>query len=280
MSVHRLPLSRLMATEVLADDRALRTGRRERALAQMEAARPRRAGAGTPGQRALRHRGAAVVGGGNPAVRPDLRGGPWHRCDPPEQHMGRGGARGDPARASVRAGLEPDDTIEVLKDIDGAATARRVGTDAISPTFAQLLPMAFPNAELVDGELADAGRAADQDARRGGGAARARSRSPRRDLAAAVAELRPGHHRADAGRRAAGGDGRGRGEHLGHPGRRLGDLAGPSVATRQRRRPGPSRRPGGVLAGVLGRRLRRRGRPHLAGRRRQPVPRELYRRSE
>ncbi len=44
--------------------------------------------------------------------------------------------------------------IEVLKNIDGAATARRVGTDALTPTFAKLLPMAFPNAELVDGELA------------------------------------------------------------------------------------------------------------------------------
>ena len=46
----------------------------------------------------------------------------------------------------------PMTLIEVLKNIDGAATARRVGTDALSPTFAQLLPMAFPNAELVDGE--------------------------------------------------------------------------------------------------------------------------------
>jgi Xaa-Pro aminopeptidase len=44
--------------------------------------------------------------------------------------------------------------IEVLKNIDGAATARRVGTDAMSPSFAQLLPMAFPIAELVDGEAA------------------------------------------------------------------------------------------------------------------------------
>ena len=48
----------------------------------------------------------------------------------------------------------PMTLIEVLKNIDGAATARRVGTDALSPTFAQLLPMAFPKAELVDGELA------------------------------------------------------------------------------------------------------------------------------
>jgi len=41
-----------------------------------------------------------------------------------------------------------------LKKIDGAETALRVGTDAITPTFAALLPEAFPEAELVDGELA------------------------------------------------------------------------------------------------------------------------------
>ena len=37
---------------------------------------------------------------------------------------------------------------------DGAEAARRVGTDSITPTFAALLPEAFPNAELVDAELA------------------------------------------------------------------------------------------------------------------------------
>jgi len=35
-----------------------------------------------------------------------------------------------------------------------AETARRVGTDALTPMFAKLLPMVFPNAELVDAEPA------------------------------------------------------------------------------------------------------------------------------
>jgi Xaa-Pro aminopeptidase len=48
----------------------------------------------------------------------------------------------------------PMTLIDVLKGIDGAATARRVGTDALTPSFAKLLPMAFPNADLVDGEVA------------------------------------------------------------------------------------------------------------------------------
>lgn len=48
----------------------------------------------------------------------------------------------------------PINTVSALRRIDGAATVRRVGTDALSPVFAQLLPTAFPNAELVDGERA------------------------------------------------------------------------------------------------------------------------------
>src|SRR6516165_4216319 len=34
----------------------------------------------------------------------------------------------------------PMNTISVLQRIEGAATVRRVGTDALSPVFAQLLP--------------------------------------------------------------------------------------------------------------------------------------------
>ncbi|WP_029245701.1 aminopeptidase P family N-terminal domain-containing protein, partial [Mycobacterium avium] len=48
----------------------------------------------------------------------------------------------------------PANTVAALRRIDGSQTARRVGTDALSPVFAQLLPTVFPNAQLVDGELA------------------------------------------------------------------------------------------------------------------------------
>jgi Xaa-Pro dipeptidase len=48
----------------------------------------------------------------------------------------------------------PMTLVKVLQGIDGAADARRVGTDALTPSFAKLLPMAFPNADLVDGEVA------------------------------------------------------------------------------------------------------------------------------
>jgi len=85
----------------------------------------------------------------------------------------------------------PQNTIANLQKIDGAATARRVGTDALSPAFAQLLPVAFPNAELVDGE------AAMRAARRiktpqEVAAIRESLQVAEAGLAAAVAELRPG----------------------------------------------------------------------------------------
>ncbi len=94
--------------------------------------------------------------------------------------------------------------IEVLKDIDGAATAGRVGTDALSPTFAQLLPIAFPNAELVDGELAMRAarriKTAEEVVGAARGAAGGRSR-PGRSAFRIVAR----HHRAVVDRRDAGG---------------------------------------------------------------------------
>ena len=85
----------------------------------------------------------------------------------------------------------PMTLIDVLKKIDGAETALRVGTDAITPTFAALLPEAFPKAELVDGELAmrAARRIKTPDEIAAMGAA---IRIAEGGLAAGVAELRTG----------------------------------------------------------------------------------------
>jgi Xaa-Pro dipeptidase len=85
----------------------------------------------------------------------------------------------------------PMNTIAALRRIDGAATARRVGTDALSPGFAKLLPTAFPNAELVDGELAmRAARRIKTDEEVA--ALREAVAVAESSLAAAVAELAPG----------------------------------------------------------------------------------------
>src|SRR3984885_14294539 len=143
-----------MATEVLPDDRALRAGRRERALAQME-----------------KHDLDVLVLGRQANVR-YVSGAPqlWvagTRPFGPPCVLVRGtgaihllstwdeGVPDDiPHENLYGITWNPMNTMAALRRIEGAATARRVGTDALSPVFAQLLPTAFPNAELVDGELA------------------------------------------------------------------------------------------------------------------------------
>jgi len=106
--------------------------------------------------------------------------------------LGRGDSRGHPQGEPVRPHLEPDEH-------DRGAAARRGhrggapgwATDALSPTFAQVLPVAFPAAELVDGEVAMRAarriKAAEELAVLREAVAVAET-----SLAKAVAELRPG----------------------------------------------------------------------------------------
>ncbi len=143
-----------MATEILADERALRLGRRERVLAEMHAhdldllvlgrqaniryvtGTPQLWTAGTrpfgPGCVLVRETGAIhLLSTWDEGVPEDI----------PHDHL-------------YGIMWNPMNILAVLGKIDGAATARRVGTDALSPLMGQLLPMAFPQAELVDGEQA------------------------------------------------------------------------------------------------------------------------------
>lgn len=143
-----------MAIEVMPDDRALRHGRRDRALAQMEAhdldvlVLGRQANARyLAGAPQLWVAGTRPFG---PVATVIRKSGDVHLLstwdegipdDIPHDHL-------------YGISWNPMNTIAVLSKIDGAKSARRVGTDALSPTFATLLPLAFPNAEFVDGELA------------------------------------------------------------------------------------------------------------------------------
>ncbi len=180
-----------MATDISPDPLRLRTGRRERALAQMDA------------------HGLDILVLGRQANIRYVTGAP--------QLWIAGTRPFGPMCVVVRAGGDiylnstddegvPDEIghdhlyglawnpmtlIDVLKKIDGAEAARRVGTDAITPTFAALLPEAFPNADLVDGEPAmrAARRIKTPDEIAAMGPA---IRVAERGIAAAVAELRPG----------------------------------------------------------------------------------------
>jgi len=143
-----------MAIDARPDDRALRFGRRERALAQMAAhdldvlvlgrTANVRYVTGTPTL------WTAGTSGFGPACMLVRSTGSIHLLSTWDE-----GIPEDIPRENL-FGLtwNPMNTIEVLRRVEGTAGARRVGTDAMSPTFAQVLPVAFPAAELVDGELA------------------------------------------------------------------------------------------------------------------------------
>lgn len=147
-------MTRMARTEVLPDERALRSGRRERALAEMAAhdldvlVLGRQANvryvAGAP---QLWVAGTRPFGPTCVVVR---KTGAIHLLSTWDE-----GVPDDiPHENLYGIAWNPMTTISVLQKIEGAADAKRVGTDALSPVFAQLLPTAFPNAELVDGELA------------------------------------------------------------------------------------------------------------------------------
>jgi Xaa-Pro dipeptidase len=143
-----------MATEVSPDTRALRTGRRERVLVQMDA-----------------HDLDILVLGRQANIR-YVTGAPqlWIAGTRPfgpmcvmvratgDIYLNSTDDEGVPEEIGhdhlYGLAWNPMTLIDVLKKIDGAEAARRVGTDAITPTFAALLPDAFPNAEIVDAELA------------------------------------------------------------------------------------------------------------------------------
>ena len=180
-----------MATEVSPDTRALRTGRRERALAQMDA-----------------HNLDILVLGRQANIR-YVTGAPqlWIAGTRPfgpmcvvvratgDIYLNSTDDEGVPEEIGhdhlYGLAWNPMTLIDVLRKIDGAEAARRIGTDAITPTFAALLPDAFPNAEIVDAELAM--RAARRIKTADEIAAMGRAlRVAQAGLAAAVGELRPG----------------------------------------------------------------------------------------
>ncbi|KUI27042.1 Xaa-Pro aminopeptidase [Mycobacterium sp. IS-1742] len=143
-----------MGVEIEADGRALRHSRRERALAQMEI-----------------HDLDILVLGRQANVR-YISGAPqlWVVGTRPfgpicefvratgEIHLNSTWDEGIPEEIPHENlygfAWNPMTLVGILQNIKGADSMRRVGTDALTPTFAKLLPMAFPNAELIDAEQA------------------------------------------------------------------------------------------------------------------------------
>jgi Xaa-Pro aminopeptidase len=139
-------------TEILPDDAPLRRARRSRVLAEMEADNVdilvvgREANARyVSGAPRLWTAGSRAFGPGCVIVRAS---GAVHLLstwdegipdDIPHEHL-------------YGISFNSMSFLKVLQGIEGAATARTVATDGLTPGSAQLLPKAFPAAELVDGE--------------------------------------------------------------------------------------------------------------------------------
>ena len=180
-----------MATEVLPDGRTLRSGRRQRALEQMAAhdldvlVLGRQANVRyVTGAQQLWVAGTRPFGPTCVLIRET---GAIHLLSTWDE----GVPEDIPHENLYGISWNPMNTMAALRRIDGTATARRVGTDALSPVFAQLLPTVFTNAELVDGELAMRAarriKTAEEVA-----ALRESVLVAESALAAAVSELRPG----------------------------------------------------------------------------------------
>ena len=133
-----------MGIEIEADDRALRFSRRERALAQMEAydldvlVLGRQANvryiSGAPQLWVVGTRPFGPICAFVRATGEIHLNSTWDEGIPEEI----------PHENLYGLAWNPMTLMRVLQNIKGAETARRVGTDALTPTFAKLLPMAFP----------------------------------------------------------------------------------------------------------------------------------------
>jgi Xaa-Pro aminopeptidase len=181
----------MSVTEVRPDDTALRLARRARVLAEMDAANidvlvvGREANARyVSGAPRLWTAGSRAFGPGCVLVRATRSVhllSTWDEGIPDEI----------PHENLYGITFNQSNFVKVLQNVDGAATARTVATDALTPSSAQLLPTAFPAAELVDGEpmLRRARRVKTPEEV---DAIRASVRVAERALAAAEAALAPG----------------------------------------------------------------------------------------
>jgi Xaa-Pro dipeptidase len=180
-----------MITEVLPDDAGLRQARRARVLAEMEAADVDILVVGREGNARyvsgaprLWTAGSRAFGPGCVLVRAT---GAVHLLSTWDE-----GIPDDiPHERLYGITFNTMNFVKVLQGIDGAATARSVATDGLMPSFSQLLPKAFPSAELVDGEPL-LRRARGTKTPEEIDAIRASVRIAERALAAAEAALTPG----------------------------------------------------------------------------------------
>ena len=170
------------------------------------------------------------VAGSRPLV--PLRAGARDRRRPPAQHLGRGDPADIPHENLYGISFNSTNFLEALRRVEGAATARTVGTDGLTPSSAAALAQGVPvggargrRAPVASGPPGQASSGGRRDPRIGpgrrGGAGRGSGSTRSRT------------HRAPAHRRLHGGDGRGGRYDPGVAGRCVDHVAGAPVASRR-----------------------------------------------
>ena len=137
--------------EVLPDDATLRYARRQRVLAEMEAAGVDLLIVGREGNARYVSGAPRLWTAGSRAFGPGCvleRSGAVHLLSTWDEGIPDEIPHENLYGISFNAGT----FLKVLQGIDGAAIARTVATDGMSPSASRLLPKAFPAAELIDGE--------------------------------------------------------------------------------------------------------------------------------
>lgn len=141
----------MAATEVLPDDAALRLSRRERVLAEMEAAGVDLLVVGREGNARYVSGAPRLWTAGSRAFGPGCvleRTGAVHLLSTWDEGIPEEIPHENLYGISFNAG----NFLKVLQGIHGAATVKTVATDGMTPSASRLLAKAFPAAELIDGE--------------------------------------------------------------------------------------------------------------------------------
>lgn len=148
-----------MTTEILPDDAELRVARRERVLAEMEAAEVDLLIVGREGNARYVSGAPRLWTAGSRAFGPGCILVRATRAVHLLSTWDEGIPDDIPHENLYGISFNSGTFLKVLRGIEGAATARTVATDALTPGSLKLLRKAFPEARIVDGkELMDRAR--------------------------------------------------------------------------------------------------------------------------
>ena len=143
----------MTTTEILPDDAALRVARRERVLAEMEAAGVDVLIVGREGNARYVSGAPRLWTAGSRAFGPGCVFVRATRAVHLLSTWDEGIPDDIPHENLYGISFNSGTFLKVLRGIEGAATAKVIATDALTGGSANMLPKAFPEAEIIDGQV-------------------------------------------------------------------------------------------------------------------------------